>query len=504
MSDFYILGIDQSTQGTKGVLVDDAGLIVGRADRPHDQLISSDGWVSHNLTQIWENALLVLKDVIEKTGIDKTKIRCLGLTNQRETTAAWSRKDGKPLADAIVWQCARAAGLCEAIEERFHCQDEIYARTGIKLSPFFPASKMAWLLENEKRVREAAEKKELALGTVDSYLLYRLTGGKSFRTDYSNASRTQLMNLRELKWDETICGWFGIPPEALPAITDSDADFGRTDLEGYLPQPIPIHAVLGDSHGALFGHNCRETGGVKATYGTGSSVMLNIGGEFIRSAHGLATSLAWKIGGKASYVLEGNINYTGAVISWLKNDLQLISSPGETGELAKEANPQDTTYLVPAFSGLGAPWWKNDVRALICGMSRTTGKKELVKAACESIAYQITDVLEAMRSDTGLKIDRLCVDGGPTRNDYLMQFQSDISGAGIRIPDAEELSVLGTVYAAGLAAGLYDERVFDALSYREYTPSMSAEERKRRLDGWKEAVCLLLGEGGKNGSDTGT
>ena len=504
MSDFYILGIDQSTQGTKGVLVDEAGLIIERADRPHDQLISDDGWVSHDLDQIWENSLLVLKEVIEKAGVDKTMIRALALTNQRETTAAWSRNDGKPLANAIVWQCSRAAGICEAVEEKYHCRDEIYARTGIQLSPFFPASKMAWLLENEERVREAAEKKELALGTIDSYLLYRFTKGSSFRTDYSNAGRTQLMNLRELKWDDTICRWFKIPVDALPQITDSDAEFGWTDLEGYLPEPVPIHAVLGDSHGALFGHNCRESGGVKATYGTGSSVMLNIGETFIQSAHGLATSLAWKIGGKAVYVLEGNINYTGAVISWLKNDLQLIRSPGETGQLAKEANAGDTTYLVPAFSGLGAPWWKNDAKAMICGMSRMTGKKELVKAACESIAYQITDVLEAMRSDTGLKINRLCVDGGPTRNEYLMQFQSDISRADISIPDAEELSVLGTVYAAGLAAGLYDESVFDALSYREYTPSMPAEERKRRLDGWKEAVSLLLGEGGKNGSDTGT
>ena len=492
MSEFYILGIDQSTQGTKGVLVDEHGRIVGRADRPHDQLIGGNGWVSHNLSQIWENSLKVLCEVIEKTGIDKSKIRCMGITNQRETTAAWSRRDGRPLANAIVWQCSRATQVCEKVDETYACADEIYHRTGIKLSPFFPASKMAWLLQNEPKVQAAAAEGDLALGTMDAYLVYRFTGGAAFRTDYSNASRTQLMNLTDLSWDKTICGWFGIPMDALPEITDSDAVFGETDLDGYLPHPIPITGVLGDSHGALFGHNCRMSGGVKATYGTGSSVMMNIGGEFVQSRHGLATSLAWKIGGKVSYVLEGNINYTGAVISWLKNDLQLISSPGETGELAREANPADTTYLVPAFSGLGAPWWQNDVKAMICGMSRTTGKKELVKAACESIAYQITDVLEAMRSDTGLDIRELCVDGGPTRNEYLMQFQSDIADVSIRIPDAEELSVLGAVYTAGISAGLYGSDVFDALRYQQYAPVMEKECAQAKREGWKKAVSMLL------------
>ncbi|MBQ7372857.1 MAG: glycerol kinase GlpK [Blautia sp.] len=492
MSEFYILGIDQSTQGTKGVLVDDQGHIIGRSDRAHDQIINDAGWVSHDAAQIWENSLAVLRDVIEKTGVEKGKIRALGITNQRETTVAWDKMTGEPLEHAIVWQCARASGICAEIEEAFHCSDEIYEKTGIKLSPYFPASKMAWLLRESEAVKQAAAEGRLAMGTIDAYLVHRFTKGASLRTDYSNASRTQLLNLRTLKWDEEICGMFGIPVEALPQVTDSDGNYGVTDLDGYLPKPVPITGVLGDSHGALFGHNCRESGKVKATYGTGSSVMMNIGETFKQSEHGLATSLAWKIGGKVSYVLEGNINYTGAVISWLKNDLELITSAGETGELAKTANPSDTTYIVPAFSGLGAPWWKNDAKAMIYGMSRTTGKKEIVKAACESIAYQIQDVISAMRSDTGLDIRELCVDGGPTGNEYLMQFQSDLSDARIRIPDAEELSVLGAVYTAGISAGLYTDTVFEALSYQQYHPQMDQAERKRRMEGWKEAIGKLL------------
>ena len=492
MSEFYILGIDQSTQGTKGVLVDDTGRIVGRADRPHRQIINDEGWVSHSLSEIWENSVAVLREVIEKTGVSKDKIRCLGITNQRETTAAWDKTTGEPLADAIVWQCARATRICRRTDEKYGCAEPIRQKTGLTLSPYFPASKMAWLLENEPAVSKAAEEGRLALGTMDSYLVFRFTGGKAFKTDYSNASRTQAFNLQSLAWDPEICRWFRIPMESLPEVTDSDAVFGTTDLEGYLDSPIPIAGVLGDSHGALFGHNCRRSGGIKTTYGTGSSVMLNIGDGFVLSSHGLATSLAWKIGGKVSYVLEGNINYTGAVITWLKDDLQMIASPGETQQLAMEANPADTTYIIPAFSGLGAPWWKGDAKAMIYGMSRTTGRKEFVKAACESIAYQINDVIQAMREDTGLSIDELCVDGGPTRNQYLMQFQSDIAGAKIRIPDAEELSVLGAVYTAGIANGLYDESVFDALSYTMYSPKMEQDVRDKKTEGWKQAVEKLL------------
>ncbi len=494
MNRFYILGIDQSTQGTKGVLVDDAGRIAGRYDLPHRQIVNDQGWVSHDLEEIYKNVIGVCRGVIEKTGVDKRLIRCIGIDNQRETTAAWSLTDGHALAPAIVWQCARAAGLAEKLEETYHCSDDIYSRTGLKLSPYFPAAKMSWLLQNDPAVRKAAQEHTLALGTMDSFVVYRLTGGKSFRTDYSNASRTQLFNLHTLTWDQELLKLFRIPEGCLPEVTDSDAAFGVTDLEGYLEEPIPIMGVLGDSHGALFGHNCRRSGRIKTTYGTGSSIMLNIGEKFKPSTHGLSTSLAWKIGGKVSYVLEGNINYTGAVISWLKNDVKLIQSAGETADEAAGANPADKTYLVPAFSGLGAPWWNNDARAMLYGMSRTTGKNEIVRAAVESIAYQITDVIDAMRKDTGLRIDEICVDGGPTKNDYLMQFQSDIAESSIRIPDAEELSVLGAVFTAGIAAGLYDsDRVFDSIRYKVYSPKMAEDKRNEKKKGWQETIRKLIG-----------
>ena len=492
MSETYVLGIDQSTQGTKGVIADGRGHRIGRADLPHRQIVNQENWVSHDMGEVWENVLAVLRRVIEETGIDRSLIRCLGITNQRETTVAWDRETGEPLADAIVWQCARATGICEEITAEHDCADTICRNTGLVVSPYYPASKMAWLLRNEEKAARAAKEGRLCLGTVDSYLVFRLTGGREFRTDYSNASRTQLFNLQTLSWDEEICRFFGIPVECLPQVTDSDGCFGMTDLGGFLDKPIPITGVLGDSHGALFGHGCRQSGGVKATYGTGSSIMMNIGGSFMASRHGLSTSLAWKAGGRVSYVLEGNINYSAAVISWLKNDLGLITSPSETSGLAAAANPADTTYLVPAFSGLGAPWWKNDAKAILCGMSRTTGRNEVVRAACESIAYQIHDVISAIREDTGLAISELCVDGGATANEFLMQFQSDIADAAIRIPDAEELSVLGTMYMAGMAAGVYDDRVFDELKYRKYEPAMDPAERSRRLEGWKAAVGMLL------------
>ncbi len=488
----YVLGVDQSTQGTKGVLVDQKGKIVGRVDLAHRQLINDKGWVSHDLREIYDNVLAVCREVIEQTGIRKEQIVGMGITNQRETTCAWNKITGEPLAKAIVWQCARASALCEEIESQEDAADKIYKKTGLKVSPYYPAGKMAWLLRYDEQVKSAASCGKLALGTIDSYLIHRLTEGKAFRTDYSNASRTQLFNLHTLTWDKDICNLFDIPVDALPEVTDSDHVFGETDLGGYLERPIPICGVLGDSHGALFGHNCRKSGDIKTTYGTGSSIMLNIGDRFIQSRNGLSTSLAWKIGDKVTYVLEGNINYTGAVISWLKNDLGLIESAGETGELAGQANPEDTTYLVPAFSGLGAPWWKNEAKALISGMSRTTGKAELVKAGVESIAYQINDVIASMRADTGLDIEALCVDGGPTRNVYLMQFQSDISHASIKIPDAEELSVLGAVYTAGISAGVFDDGVFDAITYTQYQPKMPENVRKNKFDGWRSAVEMLL------------
>ena len=378
----YVIGIDQSTQGTKAILFDADGRIVGRHDEKHRQIISREGWVSHDPEEIFGNVIKACKGVIEETGIDKKKISCIGISNQRETTVAWNRKTGKPYADAIVWQCNRSEEICWEIRQTCDEDKDIYRVTGIKLTPYYPASKMTWLLKNVPGLQDEARKGDLALGTIDSWLVFKLTGGKVLCTDYSNASRTQLMNLNTLRWDQNVCSIFGVPLSSLPEIVDSDSIFGKTDLEGVLEEQIPVCGVLGDSHAALFGHNCRKKGGIKATYGTGSSIMLNTGSSPVRSSCGLTTSLAWKVNGDVNYVLEGNINYTGAVFSWLKDDVGVIGSTKEIEPLAKEANEQDTTYIVPAFSGLGAPWWANHAKAAILGMTRATGKKEIVKAGC--------------------------------------------------------------------------------------------------------------------------
>lgn len=494
MSTFYILGIDQSTQGTKAVLFDRLGKIAGRCDISHKQIISGDSWVSHDPEEIYHNVITVCRQVIEKTGIDKNQIACLGIDNQRETTVCWNKKTGRPLGNAIVWQCNRAKEICNRIGSNAETINNVYKRTGLKLSPYYPAAKMTWMLENIPGIEQNRKDHTLAFGTIDSWVIYKLTHGTSFKTDYSNASRTQLFNISKFCWDEDLCELFNIPMNALPEVCDSDSVFGYTDLDGCLEKPVPIHGVLGDSHGALFGHNCLNSGDIKATYGTGSSVMLNTGNNPFFSSYGLSTSLAWKVNGMVSYVLEGNINYTGAVISWIKDELGLIRSASETGRLSREADPGDRTYVVPAFSGLGAPWWRADTRALITGMSRTTGKKELVKAASECAAYQINDVIDAMRKDTKIAINRMCVDGGPARDTYLMQFQSDITDIDIKIPDTEELSVIGAAYLAGIAAGLYDAAtIYDAVTYDLYKPKMSEGIRKDKTAGWNNAIKMLIG-----------
>ncbi len=364
----------------------------------------------------------------------------------------------------------------------------------MKLSPYFPAAKLAWLLENVSGARALAAAGRLGLGTVDAYLVYRLTG--EYRTDFSNASRTQLFNIFDLKWDQDICARFGIEPVWLPEVTDSNSCFGYTTCEGLFDRPVPVHAVMGDSHAALFGQNCRTQGKVKATYGTGSSIMMNIGAKAVRSGRGLVTSLAWGIDGKVDYVLEGNLNYTGAVITWLKDQMGMISSPGETEALARTAHENDGLFLVPAFSGLGAPYWNSGARAAVVGMDRTTGRAEYVKAALESIAFQIADVVFAMESDSGFDVDTLRVDGGPTSNAYLMQFQSDILQTNLCIPAASELSAIGAGWMAGISLGLWGEEVFERKAGKHYSPAMNQTRRNEKYAAWQQAVQMVLSAAG--------
>lgn len=486
----YILAVDQSTQGTKGLLFNEDGELVCRADRPHRQIISPLGWVSHDPEEIRRNTLAVCRDTVEKAGIDKGSIAAFGISNQRETTVAWDRETGKSICDAIVWQCARAEAVCERLSDR---ADKVRARTGLNLSPYFPAAKMGWIMENVPEAKKLADAGRLCLGTVDSWLLSFLTKEKVHATDYSNASRTQLFDIIALRWDEELCRAFGVPVEALPEVRMSDSVFGTTDLDGFLDDPIPIRGVLGDSHGALFGQDCRRPGQVKATYGTGSSVMMNIGDEPRFSSGGLVTSLAWGMNGKVEYVFEGNLNYTGAVMTWLRKDVGLIENDVEATELAKAANPNDRCYFVPAFSGLGAPYWDSKASGLLTGVSRTTGRAEIAKACLECIAYQITDLTELMRRDAGVELASLRVDGGPTASEYLMQFQSDMARASVEVPNLQELSGMGAAYAAGISAGLYDpDRVYEHVRRRVYSPAMDEGRREELYRGWQAAVRQVL------------
>ncbi len=487
----YILGIDQSTQGTKALLFDQEGTLLAREDISHRQIVNPAGWVSHNPMEIYHNVLQAIKNLVSKSGIRKSQIVCIGISNQRETSLVWDKKTGLPLDHAIVWQCARAAAVCEKLKKEGAAKF-IQENTGLPLSPYFPAAKLAWFLENVPKLQKKAQKGQVCFGTMDTWLVYKLTQGNSYKTDYSNASRTQLFNLFTLQWDSEICQLFGVHPEQLPAICDSDSDFGETTLEGYLDAPIPIHAVLGDSHGALFGQGCLSKGMVKATYGTGSSIMMNIGAAPVSSSHGLVTSLAWKLKGKVSYVLEGNVNYTGAIISWLQHQAGLLASPEETEALCRQACQHDTLYFVPAFTGLGAPYWEPDLKAALLGIDRNTGKKEIVKAGVEAIAYQIADVISAMRQDTGIPVKLMRADGGPAQNTYLMQFQSSLLNAEIHVPDTKELSGMGAAYAAGFAMGLLPANLFEKKQFSMYRPASDTDRIKAKYEGWKRAVRILL------------
>jgi glycerol kinase len=458
---------------------------------PHRQIIDERRWVEHDPHEVWKNLIGAVKGVLEKSGVKSGEISGAALSNQRETSIVWDKSTGRPLYNAIVWQCGRAEEICRRISAN-GAENLIKRATGINLSPYYSAGKMAWVLENVAEARQAADKGVLCCSTIDSWIVYMLTDGKAIKTDYSNASRSQLLNIHKLEWDEDVCSLFGINVGYLPELADSNDLFGYTDFGGTLDRKVPLHGVMGDSHGALYAQGCHEKGAVKATYGTGSSVMMNTG-ETPAESGDIVTSLAWRLGGKVNYVLEGNINYTGAVIKWLEEDLGLISSSKEAEPLARRAKHVPGLYLVPAFSGLGAPYWDGNARAAVIGMDRGCGKAEIVKAAEDCIVYQITDIIRLMEREIKEPIKTLRVDGGPTRDAYLMQFQADMADAEVRVPKFEELSGMGPAYAAGIALGIYDaDKIFKRTPAASYVPSMTKEERETLYSGWREAVGRVL------------
>ncbi len=485
-----VLAIDQSTQGTKALLFDEEGRMVEKTSRPHEQYVNERGWVEHDAEEIMTNVLACARDVCKKAGVAAGEVRAVGISNQRETCLAWDRVRREPLARAIVWQCGRAQGVCDEVRTtRPDAEDVVREVSGMALSPYFSAAKMAWLLRNVEAVCEARDAGTLCLGTIDSWLVFKLSEERLFLTEPSNACRTQLLDIRTGKWSSRLCDLFGVPREALPTVVCSDGVFGHTTMGGLFEQAVPICGVLGDSQAALAAQNCLAPGDVKATYGTGSSVMMQTGPQLMESKNGLVSSIAWDFGGERSYVLEGNLNYTGAVISWLRDQMGLISGPGEVEGLIAAANPQDTAYFVPAFTGLGAPWWDAEATGLLTGVTRTTGRAEMVKACAESIPYQVADVLDALRADGGLEMGELRADGGVTANGYLMQFQADVAGADVVVPSLNELSAAGVAFVAGRSAGVYDgNAIFDQVSRTVFSPREEPGRVAAKRAGWHAAV----------------
>ncbi len=489
----YIIAIDQSTSATKAILFDEGCRLVGRVNVEHKQYYPKAGWVEHDAEEIYCNTIEAIRALLAKGLTEAGATFSLAITNQRETVVVWDAETGKPVSHAVVWQCQRGAEICRQLKEAGH-EATFLKKSGLLIDPYFSASGVKWILDNVEGVRARAEQGALRLGTIDSWLIWKLTGGAVHATDYTNASRTLLFNIHTLDWDEELCALFTIPRSMLPEPRPCDACFGRTTLEGLFPEGIEIAGVLGDSHGALAGQMCFEAGMGKATYGTGSSVMVNIGEEAVAAPEGLVTSVGFAARGKVFYAFEGNIHCTGATLRWLADQLQLIGSPAETEALATSVESTNGVYLVPAFAGLGAPWWNSQAKAILAGMTLSTTKAHVVRAALEAIPYQIKDLVDLMTGQAGVKLKELRVDGGPTKNHFLMQFQADMLNATINRADIEEASALGAVVMNGLARGVWatlDEVAALRTSDNRIEPQMATEEREKLHGGWLEAVKLI-------------
>jgi glycerol kinase len=490
----YILSLDQSTSATKAILFNKKGRLYNRSSVNHQQFYPQPDWVEHDPDEIYRNTLKVIMQVMDDSGLKQDDIAALAITNQRETVVVWDKKSGKPVYNAVVWQCQRGADICRELREQGH-EPMIQSRTGLIIDPYFSASGVKWMLDNVDGALEKARAGDLLMGTIDSWLVWKLTGGKVHATDYSNACRTMLFNIHECDWDKDIADLLGIPLSMFPNVKFSDEVFGYTQPVKDFDLTLPIAGILGDSHAALFGQNCFEPGMGKATYGTGSSIMMNIGNKPLECPKGLVTSIGWGANKKIIYVFEGNIHCTGDTINWLVNDIGLLDNPGSSEEIALSVPDNNGVYLIPAFVGLGAPYWDNDARAIITGMPRSTKKAHIVRAALEAIAYQVRDLIDLMTTGSGVKLIELRVDGGPTKNVFLMQFQADMLNASINRCDIAEVSALGSAYMAGLATGVWQNlEEIKALRGKDkiFTGKMQEEQRSRLYDGWKKAVRRVL------------
>lgn len=491
MDTTFILAIDQGTTSSRTVLFNQQGEIKGVAQQEFRQIFPQSGWVEHDPREILSTQLGTLSKVVKDHQVNPASIRAIGITNQRETTIVWDRKTGDPVYNAIVWQDKRTASICEDLKKR-GLEDYVRHNTGLVIDSYFSATKVKWILDNVPGARQKADKGELAFGTVDTWLIWNMTGGKVHVTDYTNASRTMLFNIRELKWDKKLLGELQIPESMLPEVKPSAHHFGDFQFEKVM---IPITGVAGDQQAALFGQACFDPGMAKNTYGTGCFMLMNTGTNIQLSKNGLITTIAWGLNGKVEYALEGSVFIAGAAVQWLRDSLHLIDQSKDSEYFAAKALGSNEVYVVPAFAGLGAPYWDMYARGAIFGLTRDTGKDHIIKATLESLAYQTKDILNAMQEDAGLQLASLKVDGGACANNILMQFQADILGTEVERPEVIESTAMGAAYLAAIQIGLWkkEDIVRNRKIQKTFKPQMEESVRKKLYDGWKKAVKRTMG-----------
>lgn len=491
MSKKYVLALDQGTTSSRAILFDQGGNCVGVAQKEFPLIYPKPGWVEHDPMEIWGSQSGVAREVLDKAGVRSAEVAAIGITNQRETTVVWEKATGKPVCNAIVWQCRRTAAICDELKAK-GLEPYIREHTGLIVDAYFSATKLKWILDNVAGARERARNGELLFGTIDTWLIWNLTRGKVHVTDYSNASRTMLFNITTLQWDKKLLAELDIPACMLPEVKPSSGVYGHTDAEMFGGVPIPIAGDAGDQQAALFGQACFADGMVKNTYGTGCFMLMNTGEQRVPSKNGLLTTIAWGVDGKITYALEGSIFVAGAAIQWLRDELKLIERAEQSEAMANAVADSNGVYVVPAFVGLGAPYWDMYARGAIVGLTRGANRNHIVRATLESMAYQTRDVLQAMEEDSGIRVKALKVDGGAVVNNFLMQFQSDILGVRVDRPQIAETTAMGAAFLAGLAVGFWKDKEEIAEKWkvdRSFAPAMSDELREKKCRGWKKTVA---------------
>ncbi|MDD7805486.1 MAG: glycerol kinase GlpK [Endozoicomonas sp. (ex Botrylloides leachii)] len=487
----YIVALDQGTTSSRAIIFNKQGVVIGIAQREFTQIYPKAGWVEHNAMEIWATQSAALTEVLAKTGINSEQVAAIGITNQRETTVVWNKHTGRPVYNAIVWQCRRTAAICEQLKAK-GLEDYIKKTTGLVVDAYFSGTKLKWILDNVEGVRDQAEQGDLLFGTIDTWLTWKFTNGRVHVTDYSNASRTLLFDITRLKWDEKMLKILNIPPAMLPQVKSSSEIYGQASIGSELGASIPIAGIAGDQQAALFGQMCFEKGMAKNTYGTGCFLLMHTGDQPIQSKHGLLTTIAWGIDNKITYALEGSVFMAGAAVQWLRDQLGLVQDAADTDYYASKVEDTNGVYVVPAFVGLGAPYWDPYARGSIFGLTRGANRNHIIRATLEAIAYQSRDLLDVMQREAYIELTQLRVDGGAVANDFLMQFQADILGKCVIRPEISETTASGVAYLAGLAVGFWrnaNELKNKLTDYKEFQPSMGSEKRAQLYNGWKKAIA---------------